>query len=912
MTIGVVYLSRIRSQSDQESQQRFLDSYRAHAAGVPHRLYIVNKGSPLPLDFQPSGSVPAVDALNIDLPDIGSDLETFARAARLLSEDYLFFLNTHSEILAQDWLRLVWEAYSNQRNPGLVGCTASRETLDPYFSGFPVFPNFHVRTNAFFIARLDFEDLTESRRLNSKIDAYQFESGRHSMTRMLDRAGRTITVVGKRGVIAPKRLWRRSLFRVGNQAELIVGDNQTRRFAALTFSEKLFQTLNTHTFASSLNRSRIRVMISRARKYFRMFGMRGNVYSITKPPRQVGRVEERRPLREVQDSEAKSVVVLIPTHLAELSTYEREFFENNLEKLAGFDVEVIIPASLDKTWWVQYQEQFEQDFLIREVPDSYFGGSRQVNRMGLDPDFYRAFQSYEWMLICHLDAWLCGGDLNGWLGSEFDFIGAPLFLPGGEHDFRRLMFPIGANGGLSLRRISSMIEVLEDFVPSLNLRKALQVGYWLVRNNQLGLVRLLLQFRAEFSRDWRKALWDFEVYEDLAFSAVFPLFGANLSTPRPLQAAKFSLEVNYDTLLKEVLRFNPPFGIHGLDKYGEENFSKFVKKYYRGNPTAVREESSSLRKVISVVMVVKNLINDRRLLSFDQAFESVSRQTYPYLEIVIMDGGSRDGTFEVLKQKYGAIHNVRIFQRQDSGVWEGMNNGSSAATGEFVAFMNSDDYYVDDQALDKLAFALLSNNADFAYGTANLLTPKGVVPFPTNLPSVLNCFGIVHQATLVRRTFLNRLEPFDGSHRTAENFSFVAALVTGQKMVGISDCLVAYRTGGFSEEYYQGTNLSKTVNDFVSYIKKLTTIGNNLTDQAIADLYGFHGLNKGGEYVFLGEILRVGDPKIRALLLQSYFSQILAGGGRLSRFIVRVAFGVPYARLLSFVKKFPRRLGGPT
>ena len=73
-----------------------------------------------------------------------------------------------------------------------------------------------------------------------------------------------------------------------------------------------------------------------------------------------------------------------------------------------------------------------------------------------------------------------------------------------------------------------------------------------------------------------------------------------------------------------------------------------------------------------------------------QTIESVLSQDYPDLEYIVMDGGSTDGTLDVLKQYDGRLHWT---SEPDRGQSHAINKGLRQASGEILAFLNSDDLY---------------------------------------------------------------------------------------------------------------------------------------------------------------------------------------------------------------------------
>jgi glycosyltransferase involved in cell wall biosynthesis len=110
-------------------------------------------------------------------------------------------------------------------------------------------------------------------------------------------------------------------------------------------------------------------------------------------------------------------------------------------------------------------------------------------------------------------------------------------------------------------------------------------------------------------------------------------------------------------------------------------------------------------------------------------------------ELVIIDGGSKDGTLEIIK-KYGELHsNIHWISEKDEGQSDAMNKGLQIAKGEYVSFLNSDDYY-EENALNTAKDILQKNkNIDFLIGNCNVwnqynqleYTNKPLRPTTTNL-----------------------------------------------------------------------------------------------------------------------------------------------------------------------------------
>ncbi len=903
--LAVVYLNRAVTEAEMAGRERFIKAYQHFLPVVPHELYVVNKGFAAEQLYEQYMLFKDLAPRFINVDDEGFDLEAYRKAALQIEEPIIFFMNTHSEPLQHGWLDKVYAAFTSSSQIGLVGCSGNVETHHPFAPGFPGYPNYHVRTNGFMIARQDYLDMVEGRPLENKLQAYQFEAGRLSMTWMIQASGRKALVVGRQGAVQPQTLWRAGIFRSGNQSNLLLADNQTRAYQEKSFLYKLTSWMVHYSHLSQISPiQRLRWQVSNRpfSRFARQLWMllRGN----RDQPRQQDVIVKQEPLAgSSQHSQASSrLAVLVPTHLEQLDEELAATLLHNASQLKGYRLEVILPDTCSPSWYESFFAEHGINGAVRRVWAGYFGSPAAVNKMGTDPAFYRMYQEFDYVLICHLDAWIFRDRLVHWMDKGYDFIGAPLFLP--ENDkvhFLQRMAPFGGNGGLSLRRVASCIRVLETFQPSLSLRRIAQAVWFLARNRQWGFITILFRLLRELSQDWRGACEKYNIYEDVFFTIIAPLCGNRISIPTSRTAMKFACEVNYPLFQKELFSLEPPLGIHGYDKYIDSEYLGYVRGFFARKQQHYDGQTRVAPPIVSVIMIVKNLISSGRMETFDQALMSVVNQTYSRMEVVLLDGASTDGTFEALQERYGYLTRIAFHCKADRNVWEGMSNGVELAKGDLIAFMNSDDYYCTPEALELMVHRMVGADADMAYGQTLLLTDQGPMPFPTHLPSVLNCYGVVHQATLVKKSVIMTVEPFTAGHVTAENYLFVAILMAGFKVVEVFETLVHYRTGGLSTDLYGGSNLERTVADYIRYMKKLTTVGHYLSDDEIKLLHGFTGLYEIGPIRFARMILRIRDQRLRRLLLSGAWKKVREYG------IQRLIKG----KLLHFLtKKYDAKEGG--
>ena len=263
--ICVVHL--VRKRNGLEPFEKFLESYLNYKACIEHSLLIIYKG------FNGKSDASAYEKLLAGIPhtclflsDFGFDLRPYFIAATKCESKYLCYLNSFSVILADNWL-LKLHTHIKKTGVGLVGATGSWGSICPgpytkkkniplwkkivrplawrlariYFSRyFHNFPNAHIRTNGFMVARENMIKI-KSRLLLFKMDAYFLESGKKSITRQIQGLGLSAFVVGKDGIAYDINDWQVSdTFWTPTQSNLLIADNQTRRFDAADSETRSF------------------------------------------------------------------------------------------------------------------------------------------------------------------------------------------------------------------------------------------------------------------------------------------------------------------------------------------------------------------------------------------------------------------------------------------------------------------------------------------------------------------------------------------------------------------------------------------------------------------------------------------------------------------------------------------------
>ena len=190
------------------------------------------------------------------------------------------------------------------------------------------------------------------------------------------------------------------------------------------------------------------------------------------------------------------------------------------------------------------------------------------------------------------------------------------------------------------------------------------------------------------------------------------------------------------------------------------------------------------------------------------AMESVLHQTYTDWEYIIVDGGSTDGTVDLIKKyepRFGG--KLKWTSEPDHGIYDAMNKGISRATGDVVGILNSDDYFTSEDVLSVIASALSDNRLDAVYGDIHFIhdgKPNKVVRYYSSRhfrPFWLR-FGFMpaHPSFYVRRSVYERHGLFATDYQIAADYDLMVRLLWKERLRTkyIKKDFVTMRTGGMS------------------------------------------------------------------------------------------------------------------
>lgn len=208
---------------------------------------------------------------------------------------------------------------------------------------------------------------------------------------------------------------------------------------------------------------------------------------------------------------------------------------------------------------------------------------------------------------------------------------------------------------------------------------------------------------------------------------------------------------------------------------------------------------------ISIITVAYN-----NRFGLEETIKSVTSQTYKNTEFIVIDGGSNDGSKEVLESKTSKID--FWISESDKGIYNAMNKGISKATGDYLIFMNSGDRFSSPEILEKIAPHF--GNEDIVYGNAyyELEDRKKYeyrIPSKITIGSLLK-EPICHQSAFFKKELFTKFGMYDERNKIASDWTFMMDLFIHHNIT------------------------QKYINDYISIFEK-TGISNTNTDLSFGE-----------------------------------------------------------------------------
>lgn len=220
----------------------------------------------------------------------------------------------------------------------------------------------------------------------------------------------------------------------------------------------------------------------------------------------------------------------------------------------------------------------------------------------------------------------------------------------------------------------------------------------------------------------------------------------------------------------------------------------------------------NINPLVSIVTVT---YNSEKFIK--NCVSSVNKQTYNNIEHVLVDGNSKDGTVELFKKN--AFRNPTIVSESDKGIYDAMNKGIKLSKGDFIGFLNSDDYFSSSDSIETIVRNLKKYNVDCVHGNVVFLSKKNKINRVWKSKDFLGgafskSWTPAHPTFYCKSSIYKKFGHYNTRYKIAADVELMLRFLEKNKISSkyISQSLVCMREGGVSTNSFQSTlTISKEV-----------------------------------------------------------------------------------------------------
>lgn len=217
------------------------------------------------------------------------------------------------------------------------------------------------------------------------------------------------------------------------------------------------------------------------------------------------------------------------------------------------------------------------------------------------------------------------------------------------------------------------------------------------------------------------------------------------------------------------------------------------------------------------VSIITSVYNNE--LTIEDAIKSVISQNYHNIEYIIIDGFSKDKTFDIIKKYENKIY--KFVSEQDNGIYDGLNKGLSYATGDIIGFLHSDDIYADENVISDVVNTFLKNNTDSIYSDLVYVDKNDTNKIfrywksgEYSLKKLSNGWMPPHPTFFVKKEFYDKYGKFDLDFKIAADYDFMLRMLGKYKITTsyLPKVIYKMRVGGASNKNFKSI-IQKSIED---------------------------------------------------------------------------------------------------
>ena len=203
---------------------------------------------------------------------------------------------------------------------------------------------------------------------------------------------------------------------------------------------------------------------------------------------------------------------------------------------------------------------------------------------------------------------------------------------------------------------------------------------------------------------------------------------------------------------------------------------------------------------VSIITIVRN-----NRATMEDCVKNVLSQSYKEIEYIVVDGGSNDGTIDIIQAYHERIS--QWISEPDQGIYDAMNKGIEMATGQVIGFLHSSDVYAHPRVIEEVARVFEKSNVSSVYGDLQYVDKENLNRVIRNWKSSPYCHGKFRQGWMpphptffVRKEIYEKYGYFNTDFRIAGDYELMLRFLERYRISAayIPEVLVKMRWGGMS------------------------------------------------------------------------------------------------------------------
>jgi len=221
---------------------------------------------------------------------------------------------------------------------------------------------------------------------------------------------------------------------------------------------------------------------------------------------------------------------------------------------------------------------------------------------------------------------------------------------------------------------------------------------------------------------------------------------------------------------------------------------------------------------VSVITGVLNRVN-----TIEDCIRSILGQSYKDIEHIIIDGGSTDGTLDVIYSYKDKI--AKIVSEPDNGIYDALNKGIGLASGEIIGILHSDDFYAHDRVIENVVSVFKRENVDSCYGDLEYVSkenPDRVIRYwkVSSYSERKFKYGwmLAHPAFFVKKWVYDKYGYFKTDFKIAADYELTLRFLLKHRISTfyVPEVLIKMRMGGVSNRGLKNLFI-KTCEDYKAW-----------------------------------------------------------------------------------------------